>query len=615
MKIQLKVPADDADFPLMVGLNTKDDRSFDAESVADTSTPVGGILVGRLSQQAAVAELGQTALVTHDVNTLFEIAVALLVAVLDIEFANVLHQPVPDEPLILMAGIGWHEDVRVGETTIPADIESQAGYALMSDEPVLVDDLATETRFAGSDLMVKHKIRSGMSVAIRGTRSRYGVLGVHTTKQRQFTVEEADFLRSIANILGSASENSRIIEQVEQQARYANALAECASTLLASHGDDRIEGALEALLKATEATYVFVERNVIDPELGFCSSTVAEVGQSGDPDATEADDYWDLVPWANMPTSRKALEAGEPFVVIPEQLEGPEYEQYASDRWPVKSELNIPIFLSGEWEGLIGFGDDDQVRNWGSTDLSVLKTAAGMFGAFWEREADREELRELNRAKDEFLASVSHELRTPLTAVVGFGQVLKDDEQSMSAEQRAELLEMVVSQGTDLTNIVNDLLVAAKADIGKLHLTLVQVNLGAQTAQVLESFEQDAVAGIDFNGDRVSALGDPDRVRQIIRNLVSNAFRYGGKHIEVEVLAGDQYSKVLVSDDGYPIPEADRDRIFEPYQRAHNAPGVTGSLGLGLAISRQLARLMGGDLVYRYEYGRSIFELALPKSS
>jgi signal transduction histidine kinase len=245
----------------------------------------------------------------------------------------------------------------------------------------------------------------------------------------------------------------------------------------------------------------------------------------------------------------------------------------------------------------------------------LLTTAAKMIGAFWEREADRERLEQLNRAKDEFLASVSHELRTPLTAVVGFGQILKDSADTMSAEERAELLELVVAEGADLTNIISDLLVAAKADIRALEVTLVPVNLRAQAAQVLESLERDQVAHIELIGNSVRAVGDPERVRQVVRNLVSNALRYGGDTIRVEVRSAGTNAKVLVCDNGAPIPTEDRERIFQPYQRAHDAPGLADSLGLGLAISRQLAQLMGGDLTYRHHNGESIFELTLPPSA
>ena len=154
---------------------------------------------------------------------------------------------------------------------------------------------------------------------------------------------------------------------------------------------------------------------------------------------------------------------------------------------------------------------------------------------------------------------------------------------------------------------------AARADIGALEVESVPVNLHAQISQVLDSIGQ--VTDVDVTGEQVRAVGDADRIRQVLRNLVSNAVRYGGDHVRVEVLADGTEAFVLVCDNGAPIPEDDRERIFEPYRRAHNAPGLVDSLGLGLAISRQLARLMGGDLTYRYENGESVFELTLPIST
>ena len=572
-------------------------------------------LSARLSQKAAIAELGQRALLSADVDGLLQLAVGLLLEVLDVEYAKVLHQPAVGEPLVMVAGSGWQDHVRLGETTVPADLTSQAGYTLLSHEPVIVEDLENETRFTGPELLLEHGVVSGMSVIIQGRDRPYGLLGVHSSRPRQFTIDDGDFLRSVANILGSAVENRRAIEQFEQSARYETALAECAQALLASSGEDRLQHALEALFVATEATYVFVERNVVDPELGFCSQWVAE---AEDPNASSYEmenEFWDTVPWDRMPTTRKSLEKGLPIAIIPEELEGAEYEQYAADPFPVKSELEVPIFVDGEWAGLIGFSDQTIIRDWSESDLSLLTTTAKMIGAFWEREAAQERLEQMNVAKDAFLASVSHELRTPLTAVVGFGQILQDSEDALAPEERRELLDMVVTHGADLTNIISDLLVAARADIGELEVSSVPVNLRAQAAQVLESLANDQAAHIELIGHSVRAVADPSRVRQVVRNLVTNALRYGGEAIRVEVRSDSANAKVLVYDSGEGIAEEDRDRVFEPYQRAHEAPGLANSIGLGLAISRQLARLMGGDLTYRHEDGESIFELTLPRST
>lgn len=579
------------------------------------------VLTRQRSPQAAVAELGQAALGGAEFGDVFDLAVGLACEVLDAEFAKILHQPSVGQPFVLVAGRGWGDHIHFGETTVPCDQGSQAGYTLTVSQPVRVDDLREEGRFSGPPLLTDHAVVGGLSVVIPGEDRAYGVLGVHTRQRRTFTDDDGDFLRSVANILGSTVQNEKARQQIEEHSRlrerrlrYQEAIATCARTLLASSGDSRLELAIEALLKATQATYVFVERNVMDPELGFCSRTVAEAEESDTVDGEQDSDYWTLVPWDRMPTSRSYLEIGEPVVLIPDQLEGIEFEQYAADPYPVKSEMNIPIFAEDRWVGLIGFSDSEILREWTEEDLSLLTTAATMIGAFWERETARQALEDLIRSKDEFLASVSHELRTPLTAVVGFAEVLQNAGNTLSEEKQVRYLQTMVRQGKDLANIVDDLLVAAKAGVGNLHVTLIPTNLRAQAAQVLEAFEQDQVAHIELLGDPVTAVGDPDRVRQILRNFISNALRYGGNTVQVRVLSDDSSSKVLVCDNGIAIPEAEREVIFRPYQRAHNAPGLVGSVGLGLAISRQLARLMGGDVTYRHENGESIFELALPRA-
>ena len=107
---------------------------------------------------------------------------------------------------------------------------------------------------------------------------------------------------------------------------------------------------------------------------------------------------------------------------------------------------------------------------------------------------------------------------------------------------------------------------------------------------------------------------EADRVRvgQILRNLVTNATRYGGTQRSIHVSRTETAGVVEVHDDGTGIPFEERERIFEPYTRAHDRPGMTASVGLGLAVSRQLAELMGGNLEYHGDQGHSVFRLTLP---
>jgi signal transduction histidine kinase len=109
----------------------------------------------------------------------------------------------------------------------------------------------------------------------------------------------------------------------------------------------------------------------------------------------------------------------------------------------------------------------------------------------------------------------------------------------------------------------------------------------------------------------LQAVGDDARVRQILRNLLTNAVRYGGPNVAIEAIPDGDGVAITVTDDGDGVPEEAWERIFEPYQRGHETPGLPGSVGIGLAISRQLASLMGGDLTYRFEDGLSLFRLTL----
>lgn len=217
------------------------------------------------------------------------------------------------------------------------------------------------------------------------------------------------------------------------------------------------------------------------------------------------------------------------------------------------------------------------------------------------------------REKDRFVASVSHELRTPLTAIVGFTGLLTAPDIDMSSTETSEMLGLVHEQSKTVGHIVEDLLVAARSDIG-------QLSVNPETVEVMELARRAVVdcsplrtgnMDVVYTGD-ARAWADPLRVQQILRNLVSNAYRYGSGTVEISASNGGTTACIRVADEGEGIPVCDREAIFEPYHRAHRESGVTGSIGLGLAVSRTLASAMGGDLVYEYEDGHSVFELSLP---
>lgn len=229
-----------------------------------------------------------------------------------------------------------------------------------------------------------------------------------------------------------------------------------------------------------------------------------------------------------------------------------------------------------------------------------------------ERELDK--LRDLTRAKDQFLASVSHELRTPLTGVLGFAELLRSDQEDLSDDERRSMLASVAGEASDLAAIIDDLLVAARSELDLLAITRVPVSFRAQLAQVVENTDRVLRDRIQIVAEGAGpAMGDPGRVRQIIRNLITNAARYGGDQIEVRVNEVGDMVHLEVADDGPGLQTGEWERVFEPYYRVdQNASTQPAALGIGLSVARHLARLMEGDVIYRRADGWSVFCLSLP---
>ncbi len=219
-------------------------------------------------------------------------------------------------------------------------------------------------------------------------------------------------------------------------------------------------------------------------------------------------------------------------------------------------------------------------------------------------------LEELLASKNHFLASVSHELRTPLTAVIGLAELLRDPDSDLSPEQRADLIDTIVESGFDVSNMVEDLLTAARHEAGQLTVVAVPVNLMAQTKQALEVL--DPKANVQISGEASTALADPGRVRQVLRNLLTNALKYGGDNVSVELGRSEEFARATVVDDGPGVPPESAELIFHSYERAHGEESHPGSVGIGLSISRELAKLMGGDLEYRRSGGKTHFDFTVP---
>jgi PAS domain S-box-containing protein len=241
-----------------------------------------------------------------------------------------------------------------------------------------------------------------------------------------------------------------------------------------------------------------------------------------------------------------------------------------------------------------------------------------------ERRRLLEMARSANRLKDEFLATLSHELRTPLNAIVGYSRMLQAGILA-DGEKQTKALDTLVRNAASLTQIVEDVLDVSRIVSGKLRLNVQAVELSQIVREAVETSQPAADARgirldviVDPQGTLVS--GDPDRLRQVVWNLCSNAVKFSqrGDRVEVRLERVNSHVEVIVTDTGIGIETAFLPHLFERFTQADAATNrVHSGLGLGLAISRHLVELQGGQISAHSEgLGRgSTFRVELPLRS
>ena len=228
--------------------------------------------------------------------------------------------------------------------------------------------------------------------------------------------------------------------------------------------------------------------------------------------------------------------------------------------------------------------------------------------------------RGLEAAKSDFIATLSHELRTPMTAVLGAAKTLLRDDIALSPERRQQLLEMIGAQGTRLTQITEEVLLANRLDRGDLRIDSERVDLSQLVSHAVETMRHDAPESISLSAANgaAEAIGDRDRIEQVLVNLIDNAVKYSpdGGEVVVSTVPAAASVRVEVADQGIGIAPAEQDAVFEKFYRGdpqHRA--VPGGTGLGLYICRELVQRMGGTIGVRSRAGEgSTFWFDLPKA-
>jgi signal transduction histidine kinase len=240
--------------------------------------------------------------------------------------------------------------------------------------------------------------------------------------------------------------------------------------------------------------------------------------------------------------------------------------------------------------------------------IAVMFTVAGMATVVL---LVRNGLGRLDADRSQMLGTVSHELRNNLTGMVGITELV-ESQLDLTPEEIRELVGLARQQAGDATEIVEDLLTVARLEGSTLRVAVEAVDVNKEVANTVRRFVgEGTTVAVAISQDVPAASGDSLRVRQILRNLISNAVRYGGSSIQVSTTVDESRVQITVSDDGDGVPAEDEGTIFLPYRRSTNANREAASVGLGLWICRQLASAMGGTLEYRRSDGRTNFIVTL----
>jgi signal transduction histidine kinase len=247
--------------------------------------------------------------------------------------------------------------------------------------------------------------------------------------------------------------------------------------------------------------------------------------------------------------------------------------------------------------------------------LITLLIPGAVVVAYWSiaRRQLREKQVEMDArlgAQREMVAGVSHELRTPLTAIYGFSEALLQGNVT-DPDEANDLLRVINTEAADLSRMVEDLLTAARLDADELTFAAQDFDPRIEIRGVIAPFHR---AGHEIRLDCAAMIVNADRVRfrQILRNLISNAVQHGGPGITVSGSRAAGRAVFVVTDGGPGVDDETRSRLFEPFGNAGQKALVSGSVGLGLAVSKAVAIGMGGDLTYDRSSGLTSFALTLP---
>jgi signal transduction histidine kinase len=432
---------------------------------------------------------------------------------------------------------------------------------------------------------------------------------------RAWEADTVDAVRVVAEMVSSiwtreadAEQTRQVVAQRDRSLVIQRALGEASRMIFESdEGEDQIDRVLELVLSSTEARVVYVMKFRHHAAFGQALVPVAlQVAQGA-----VVPKHLDSNHLVRMPDHYMPLLDGDPVMISDTSALGEPVRAWYTEFLPnTGAEIVFPVVSGTSVTGALGLTASTD-RVWDAAEIRTMAAIAQMLGVARARGEARRALEDIVKAKDSFIASVSHQLRTPMAVVMGLSSELSARWSDFGQDEVLEFIDLIARESREVSDIIEDLLVAARASADSITVLPEMMRLDETVYEAIQSMSGETTHRlVSLQLDPVSTMADPLRVRQIVRNLVSNGHHHGGRQIFVRVGELNGTAVFEVSDNGEGIPLDRRDRIFEAYE-AGESDGWNAKMGLGLTVSRQLARLMGGDVAYVHE-PMPTFRLSLP---